>query len=259
MYAAARRQEPMRPLQERGAHLVELDVTDDASMVAAAERIHAERGALDALVNSAGYGEYGALEDVPMERARYQLEVNVFGTARMIQLVLPAMRSRGCGRVVNVSSFGGKIGLPLGAWYHASKFAIEGMSDSLRGEVASFGIDVVVIEPGMTRSDFARVNYENLDRSSAGGPYADLARRTRALGMAGYEDGGVAVPADVIARVIVRALSARRPRTRYSPPFHSSAFLFLRWLLPDRALDAVIRAQTSAPWMVRRPGFRRRR
>jgi len=254
VYAAARRTDPMRPLAEAGATLLPLDVTDDEACAAAVARIHDEVPGLDALVNAAGYGHYGALEDVPLAEARQQMEVNVFAGARLTRLVLPRMRERRRGRIVFVSSFGGKIALPLGAWYHASKFAIEAIADSLRGEVAPFGIRVVVIQPGFTRSGFARINYDHLEKASADGPYADLARRTRRLGLSGYEEGGLAVEPDVVGRVVARAVTTRRPRTRYAVPLHSRGYLALRWLLPDRWFDAVVRAQLRVPWMVRRLG-----
>jgi NAD(P)-dependent dehydrogenase (short-subunit alcohol dehydrogenase family) len=133
---------------------VPMDVTDDPTMVAGVRRILAEEGRLDALVNNPGYGSYGSLEHVPLDEARRQFEVNVFGMARLIQLVTPHMRSRQAGRIVNISSIGGKIYEPLGAWYHATEFAVEGLSDSLRIELRPFGIDVVIIEPGPILSEW---------------------------------------------------------------------------------------------------------
>ena len=152
VYGAARRLDRLAALEGEGVRPLALDVTDDASMVAAVERVVAEQGRIDVLVNNAGYGSYGAVEDVPQEEARRQIEVNLFGLARLIQLVLPAMRAQGSGRIVNVTSMGGRIATAFGGWYHASKHAVEGLSDSLRQEVARFGIDVVVIEPGGIRT-----------------------------------------------------------------------------------------------------------
>src|SRR5215207_11623280 len=154
VYGAARRVDRMAALADRGVHVIEMDVTDDASMTSGVERVIREQGRIDVLVNNAGYGSYGALEDVPLDEARRQFEVNVFGLARLTQLVLPHMRAQRDGYIVNISSMGGKIWEPLGSWYHASKFAVEGLSDSLRVEVAEFGIKVVIIEPGTIRSEW---------------------------------------------------------------------------------------------------------
>ena len=157
-----------------------MDVTDDASMVAGVERIIAEHGRIDVLVNNAGYGSYGAVEDVPIDEARRQFEVNVFGLARLIQLVTPHMRAQQSGRIINISSIGGKFYEPLGAWYHATKFAVEGFSDSLRLELAPFGIDVVIIEPGPIRTEWNTISRDSLVETSRGGAYEERAARMRA-------------------------------------------------------------------------------
>ena len=154
VYAGARRVDRMQPLAKAGAHLLALDVTDDASLTSAVETILRETGRIDVLVNNAGYGSYGALEDVPLEEARRQFDVNIFGLARLIQLVLPTMRAQRSGRIVNISSVGGKLGEPFGSWYHATKFALEGLSDSLRMELHQFGIGVIVIQPGAIISEW---------------------------------------------------------------------------------------------------------
>jgi len=148
VYAAARRVDRMQPLADAGARVFSLDVTDDEAMTIAVKTILQEAGHIDVLINNAGYGSYGALEDVPLDEARRQFDVNIFGLARLIQLVLPSMREHRSGRIVNVSSIGGEFGEPFGSWYHATKFALEGLSDSLRMELHPFGIDVVVIQPG---------------------------------------------------------------------------------------------------------------
>jgi len=257
VYAAARRVEAMRPLETVGARVLGLDVTKDDSVRAAVDEIEAVTGGVDVLINNAGYGEYGALEEVPLDRARYQMEVNVLGPARLIQRVLPGMRARRRGRIVNVSSFGGRLAFPLGAWYHASKFALEALSDSLRAEVAPFGIDVVVIQPGAIRTDWARIRYEWLAEASGDGPYAEMAAATERQGMMAHDANGIAVGPEVIADVIARAVRARRPRTRYAAPFHARAFLLLRWVLGDRALDFIMRKQLQSPSLALRPGFRR--
>jgi len=175
VYAGARRVDAMHSLEAAGARVLSLDVTDDASMTAAVDAILRETGRIDVLVNNAGYGSYGALEDVPLDEGRRQFEVNIFGLARLTQLVLPTMRAQRAGRIVNISSIGGKFGQPFGAWYHATKFAVEGLSDSLRMELHPFGIDVVIIQPGATHSEWAKIAHDSLIKYSSDGPYRKAA------------------------------------------------------------------------------------
>ncbi len=244
VYAGARRVDAMRSLQEAGAHLVSLDVTDDASMTAAVDSILRETGRIDILVNNAGYGSFGALEDVPLEEARRQFEVNIFGLARLTQLVLPAMRAQRAGRIVNVSSVSGKIGEPFGCWYHASKHALEGLSDSLRMELRPFGIDVVIIEPGSTRTAWGGIARDSLTRHSGEGPYRDGARDHVRM-MASISEGSLPKPPSDVAATIVKAVQAPRPRTRYPTGGGARLALFLRRTLSDRGFDKVIRLATD--------------
>src|SRR4029453_8989798 len=181
VYAAARRVDRMAPLAEVGIRPVGLDVTDDASMVGFVDHVLAESGRGDVLVNNAGYGSYGAVEDVPLDEARRQFEVNVFGLARLSQLVLPHMRRQRSGRVINLSSIGGKIYDPLGGWYHATKFAVEGLSDSMRLELAPLGIHVVVIEPGAIATEWSGIAGQHLLATSGQGAYAEQAARMAAF------------------------------------------------------------------------------
>ncbi|MFI1017118.1 oxidoreductase [Streptomyces sp. NPDC020965] len=240
VYGAARRVERMGHLAERGVRTIALDVTDERSVRDAVDRIVADTGRIDVLVNNAGYGSYGAVEDVPMDEARRQFEVNVFGAARLIQLVLPVMRSRGAGRVINVSSVGGKIYTPLGAWYHATKFALEGFSDALRLEVEPFGVDVVVIEPGGIRTEWAGIAVDNLRKVSRRGVYARQAEAVASRLSSETYTRRMSEPS-VIAEVIGRAATVSRPRTRYAAGLGAKPLVLLRRLLPDRALDAIIR------------------
>jgi len=238
VYGAARRLDRLAALEGEGVRPLALDVTDDASMVAAVERVVAEQGRIDVLVNNAGYGSYGAVEDVPQEEARRQIEVNLFGLARLIQLVLPAMRAQGSGRIVNVTSMGGRIATAFGGWYHASKHAVEGLSDSLRQEVAPFGIDVVVIEPGGIRTEWGGIAARTGLAASADGPYGERARA--AAGMLGNPSAiSRGSDPDVVARAIERAVTAKRPRTRYAMGMGAKPILFARRVLPDRAMDAI--------------------
>jgi NAD(P)-dependent dehydrogenase (short-subunit alcohol dehydrogenase family) len=240
VYGAARRVERMAALADQGIRILKMDVTDDDSMVAGIQQIIAESGRIDVLVNNAGYGSYGALEDVPISEAKYQFDVNIFGLARLTQLVLPHMREQRGGHIVNVSSVGGKIYEPLGSWYHATKFAVEGLSDSLRLELAPFGIRVVVIEPGAIATEWSAIAADGLVKTSGQTAYAEQARNGAAV--LNLTDGNprLASPPSVIAKAIGKAVTARRPRTRYAVGGGAKPVLFLRSALPDRAFDAVV-------------------
>jgi NAD(P)-dependent dehydrogenase (short-subunit alcohol dehydrogenase family) len=248
VYAAARRTAPMSALQDAGITTISLDVTDEASVSAAVEQIVDAEGRIDILVNNAGYGSYGALEDVPLAEAQAQFDVNVFGLARLSQLVLPHMRSRRCGVIVNVSSMGGRLATPLGCWYHASKYAVEGLSDALRLEAEPWGIRVVLVEPGSIQTEWGAIAADNLLAMSGSGPYGAQAKavadRLRASSRPG---ASLTSPPDVIAKTITRAGTARRPKTRYVVGAGARPLIALRQLLPDRAFDAFIRRATRMP------------
>jgi NAD(P)-dependent dehydrogenase (short-subunit alcohol dehydrogenase family) len=240
VYAGARRVDRMAELARAGARLIALDVTDATSRTAAVDQVLEQSGRIDVLVNNAGYGSYGAVEEVPLAEARDQFEVNLFGLAGLVQLVLPTMRARRSGRIVNVSSMGGRIWEPLGAWYHASKFAVEGFSDSLRVELRPFGIDVVVVEPGSTRSEWGPIAADNVAARSGRGPYADQARMMEAVLRSTTTAPRRATDPDEIGELLATAATARRPRTRYVAGVGARPLLFLRWALPDRGFDRVI-------------------
>lgn len=250
VYAGARRVDRMTALADAGAHLIALDVTDETSMRSAIDTILTETGRIDVLVNNAGYGSYGSLEDVPQAEARRQFEVNIFGLARLVQLVLPAMRAQHSGRIINVSSIGGKFGEPFGSWYHATKFALEGLSDSLRMELHPFGIDVVVIQPGAIDTEWSGIAREGLLKYSGDGAYRDGAR-SHAKFLELDSNPSLSSPPSVVAKTIVTSIEARRPRTRYATGGGAKPILFLRRILSDRAFDAMMRmaerrATTSA-------------
>ena len=236
VYGAARRVERMSDIATAGGTVLTMDVVDDATMVAAVDRLIDERGRIDVLINCAGYGQYGALEDVPIEAGRRQIEVNLIGAARLIQLCLPHMRARQFGKIFNISSIGGKLALPLGGWYHASKFALEGYSDALRNEVRSFGIDVVVIEPGGIESEWGSIATEEAERYSAAGAYAGLAQKVRNAMSTQRKQP----PPRVISDLVVKALNARRPKTRYHGGMLAGPMLFLKRWLSDRAFDRLL-------------------
>ncbi len=240
VYAGARRLERMKSLAEAGARVLALDVTDEASMTVAVSTVMQETGRIDVLINNAGYGSYGALEDVPPDEARRQFDVNLFGLARLTQLVLPAMRAQRSGRIVNISSIAGKFGEPFGGWYHAAKFALEGLSDSLRMELHPFGIDVVVIQPGATHSEWARIAHDSLMKYSGDGPYAKAASAHAHMMEEGHK-GPIPAQPSVVANTIVQAVQSRKPRTRYVTGGLARTMLFMRRLLSDRGFDAMFR------------------
>ena len=237
VYAAARRVDRMAPLLADGIDVAALDVTDETSLTAFVEQVIAEAGRIDVLVNNAGYGSYGAVEDVPLAEARRQFDVNVFGLARLTQLVLPHMRAQRGGRIVNISSIGGKIYEPLGGWYHATKFAVEGLSDSMRVELAPFGIDVVVIEPGAIKTEWGGIAAESALSVSGSTAYGDQATMVANLLNAAESNPRLVSPPEVVAKAIGRAVTARRPRTRYAVGGGAKPILLLRRLLSDRAYD----------------------
>jgi NAD(P)-dependent dehydrogenase (short-subunit alcohol dehydrogenase family) len=181
VYGGARRVARMADIAAAGGDAIELDMTDDASIVAAVDRVLREQGRIDVLVNNAGYGQYGALEDVPVSEGRRQFETNLIGLARLTQLCLPQMRAEKFGKIINISSIGGKFAFPLGGWYHASKFALEGYSDALRNEVRQFGIDVIVIEPGGIQSEWEGIAAQEAERFSGRGAYAQMVAKFRGL------------------------------------------------------------------------------
>jgi NAD(P)-dependent dehydrogenase (short-subunit alcohol dehydrogenase family) len=241
VYATARRPESIEDLRERGCKTLPLDVTDEASMQQAVGEVEAAEGAIGVLVNNAGYSQSGAVESVKLDDIRSQFETNVFGLVRMCQLVLPGMRRQGWGKIVNVSSMGGKLTFPGGGIYHGTKHAVEAISDALRFEVRGFGIDVIVIEPGLIRTNFAEAAVSKIaSGTTANGPYAEF-NAAVADATAGAYEGPLAKlgggPEDV-AHKIQKAISRRRPRARYPVTASARMILGLHTLLPDRAWDA---------------------
>jgi NAD(P)-dependent dehydrogenase (short-subunit alcohol dehydrogenase family) len=247
VYATARSPESIADLRERGCRTLALDVNDEASMTAAVAAVEEAEGAVGALVNNAGYSQSGAVETVPLESVRRQFETNVFGLVRMCQLVLPGMRRAGRGRIVNVSSMGGKLVFPGGGIYHATKHAVEAISDAMRFELKGFGIQVVVIEPGLIKTQFADTVAGAMPEED--GPYADFNRSVTEATVGAYEGPLARLGAgpEAVAKTIKKALEARKPRTRY--PVTPSARLLLtqRKLLPDRAWDAVAGSSFRRP------------
>jgi NAD(P)-dependent dehydrogenase (short-subunit alcohol dehydrogenase family) len=250
VYASARRADSIADLAESGCRTLALDVTDEDSMRAAVATVEDAEGAVGALVNNAGYSQSGAIETLPPELLLAQFETNVFGLVRMCQLVLPGMRRQGWGRIVNVSSMGGKLTFPGGGAYHGTKHAVEALSDALRFEVRGFGIDVVVIEPGLIKTRFGETAAGSIDAGDADDdPYTEF---NAAVGTATAEvyDGPLARLGggpETVARAIERAIRSRRPKTRYKVTPSARLALAQRRLLPDRAWDALMRSQFPSP------------
>jgi short-subunit dehydrogenase len=240
VYGAARRVEKMDDLKQLGVKILSIDVTDEASMLTAVETIIKAEGRIDVLINNAGFGSYGAIEDVPISDARYQLEVNVFGAARLTQLILPHMRRQHSGKIINISSIGGKFAAALGGWYHASKFALEALSDSLRNEVKQFGIDVVVIEPGGVKSEWSYIAMDNLMKTSGNTAYQNIAKQF--VGISQKVETKNAEPI-VIVDLVRKAIEAKQPKTRYHGGYMASLGLFMRKILPDRTFDKMLLSQ----------------
>ena len=247
VYAVARRVDRMQALADTGVQVFSMDLTDDQSMTSGIHRIMTEAGRIDMLVNNAGYGSYGAVEEVPIEEARRQFEVNVFGLARLTQLVTPGMRERAAdplaqrSRIVNISSIGGKFYEPMGAWYHATKFAVEGFSDSLRIELAPFGIDVVLIEPGPIRTEWGEIAQQNLAETSRGGVYEHQAEQVGRM-LARADRRMLGGSPDAVARKVVRAVLSNTPRARYPVDRGAGTIVRARKLLPDAAFDYLVKA-----------------
>ncbi|TDW96161.1 oxidoreductase [Dinghuibacter silviterrae] len=237
VYGAARRVERMEDVQKLGGKVLRMDVTDDDDMVRGVEEMLKKEGRIDVLINNAGFGSYGTVEDVPMADARYQMEVNVFGLARLCQLVIPHLRAQGSGKIVNITSIGGKVVTPFGAWYHASKFAVEALSDALRMELKPFGVDVIVIEPGGVQTEWGDIAMANLVKVSGQGAYKGLVDRVLAI-MPGIE--AKAAPPSVIAKLIARVLLVKKPRTRYHGGYMAGTVLTLRKWMPDKVIDAAL-------------------
>ena len=240
VYAAARRVERMEPLRQYGIVPLKMDVTDEASMKAGVKTLLDAEGRIDVLINNAGYGYFGAVENVPMDDARNQLEVNVFGLARLCQLVLPTMRAQHSGSIINTASVAGRAVFYYGGWYHVSKYAVESLSDAMRMELKPFGIDVVIIEPGAIKTNWGIIAADHLIESSKGTAYEQtgtmMANNLRNM----YLSNTISNPA-VVRKAIVRAVNARRPCTRYRIGRMANAIVFFHWLLPTRWWDAFLR------------------
>jgi NAD(P)-dependent dehydrogenase (short-subunit alcohol dehydrogenase family) len=248
VYATARRPESIEDLAAKGCKTLALDVTDEDSMAAAVAAVEQAEGAVGVLVNNAGYSQSGAVESVPLDQVRRQFETNVFGLIRMCQLVLPKMREQRWGKIVNIGSMGGKLTFPGGGLYHATKYAVEAISDALRFEVRGFGVDVILVEPGLIVTGFGDAATATVP-GGGDGPYAHFNEAVGKLTTDAYKGpmaklGG---PPEKVARTIAGSLESKRPKGRY--PVTASARLMItqRKITPDRAWDLMMRTQFPTP------------
>ena len=240
VYAAARRVELMEPLKVDGVQVLGMDVTDEASMQQGVEAVIQAEGRIDVLINNAGYGFFGAIETVPLEEARRQVEVNVFGLARLTQLVLPHMRKQGSGRIVNTSSIAGKMVFYMGGWYNVTKYSVEAFSDALRMEMQPYGIDVVMIEPGAIKTDWGPIAAKHLKESSSGTVYEEAGTQW-ANNMDWFYRTNLLSSPSIIAKAISRAVNSRRPKARYCTGRFSILGRIAHALMPARWWDAMMR------------------
>ena len=248
VYATARHPEALGDLASRGAHTLALDVTDEASMSAAVDQVVAEQGAVGALVNNAGYSQSGALETLSMDDVRRQFETNVFGLLRMSQLVLPSMRAAGFGRIVNISSMGANFTFPGGGIYHSTKYAVEAISDAMRFEVKGFGVDVVIIQPGLIRTEFAETAAKELDEQA--GPYRDFNAAVGQATKSAYETGPLARfggGPETVAKAVETAITARSPKIRYRVTPSARFLIGQRKLMSARMWDRFVGTQFPSP------------
>ena len=250
VWASARKVESLAALAEAGCRTLALDVTDEGSMRAAVQAVEAAHGAVGVLVNNAGYSQSGAVEAVPMDRIRAQFETNVFGLVRLTQLALPKMRAQRWGRIINLSSMGGKLVFPGGGYYHATKYAVEALSDALRFEVRGFGIAVVLIEPGLIKSGFGEAAVGAMGAPGGDGAYAEFHKEVARATKESYEKGPLAKlagsPEDV-AEVIEKAIRKSSPKARYTVSSSAKLLLLQRKLFTDRAWDRFLRGQMPSP------------
>ena len=242
VYAVARRIDQMEDLKKLGGYPIQMDVTQEKEIQNVVDTIIQKEGKIDVLWNNAGYGLYGAVEDIPVDEARSQFEVNLFGLASITQKVIPFMRQAKSGTIINTSSMGGKMYTPMGAWYHASKHAVEGFSDCLRLELKEFNIHVVVLEPGIIVTEFGDVVLQNISRYSSKGAYSTLTQKLIAATKKMY-DSGQGSKAAVIADTVSKIVAAEKPKTRYRVGLWAKPMVWMRVYLGDKIFDKIVMSQ----------------
>lgn len=251
VYATARRMETLKDLKDAGCKILALDVNDESSMKKAVTAVEKAEGAVGVLINNAGYSQSGAIEEIPIERIRKQYETNVFGLVRMCQLVLPGMRRQGFGKIVNIGSMGGVLTFPGGGVYHSTKYAVEAISDALRFEVKGFGVDVVLVQPGLIKTEFSEAAVSSIGSLPASdGPYGDFTRSVARATKEAYEKGPLAVlggDGEDVAKVIETALKAKCPKARYRVTLSAHLLMTQRALMPDGIWDLFLASQFPRP------------
>lgn len=240
VYAAARRLDKLNELESLGIKPIKLDVTDEKSIKDCVDTVISNEGRIDVLFNNAGFGLFGPIEDISLSEAKYQFEVNLFGLANMIKTVLPFMRNEKKGRIINTSSIGGKVASLLGGWYHASKFAVEGLSDALRLEVKQFGIKVILIEPGLIKTEFMGVTFDLAEQISNKSAYSKLLDKVKADAKRDYLSGKVGSDPVVVAKSVYKAIKSKNPKTRYVMGKLSFIAMLGKKILPDKWMDYVL-------------------
>lgn len=242
VYGLARRVDKMDEILSAGGKAMAMDITDEEQIQNAVNQILNEQGKIDVLINNAGYALYGSVEESAIDNARRQFEVNIFGLASITQKVIPSMRERKSGRIINISSMGGKVYTPFGAWYHATKHALEGWSDCLRVELTPFNIDVVIIEPGGIETDFTNVFMDNLQGDKENGPYAGILQKLINSTQEMHNSGKLSNPS-VITNLIDKAVHSKKPKTRYVAGAYAKPLMFMRKYLSDRMFDKILMNQ----------------
>ena len=246
-YAAARRIERMEHLKQYGIHVIQLDITDDHTIRECVTQINLESGGIDILVNNAGYGSYGSIEEVPIEEAKRQFDVNLFGLAELTQIIIPYMRNKRWGRVINVSSIGGAFASPYGGWYHATKFALEGFSSALRQELKPFDVDVVIIRPGAIQTEWSTIAADSLLKTSGNGPYRKAAQALYGLFTSNKLKNMAAHPS-VVADAVQKAIQSKCPKSIYTAPFLGNVMVrAMKLASVDSVRDSLNRSFMNLP------------
>ncbi|MBT8218828.1 MAG: oxidoreductase [Bacteroidia bacterium] len=245
VYGAARRVENMRDIEEAGGHAIQMDITNEDQVKAAVAQIIKEEGRIDVLFNNAGYAVWGAVETVSIEDAKRQFDVNIFGLARITKEVLPHMRQQGSGTIINTSSMGGRVYTPLGAWYHATKHALEGWSDCLRLELKPFNINVVVIQPGGIATEFGDVMYDPMVERAKDTPYENMSNQIAKSTKKMYSKEGFLSPPSVISDLVSKAVNTDSPQTRYVAGKYAKPMMFIRKYFGDKNFDRVIMSRVK--------------
>ena len=242
VYGAARRLEMMQDIIQAGGHAIKMDILKDRNIDDVVNQIIKEQNRIDVLINNAGYGLWGAVETISIDEAKRQFDVNIFGLAYLTKKIIPLMREKKSGKIINMSSMGGKVYTPFGAWYHATKYALEGWSDCLRIELKDFGIDVILIEPGIIKTEFQDVMMDSTVERSIGTPYE---KKLKALEKATQEmyARGIGSPPSTITKLIIKAINSHNPKRRYVGGLFAKPMLFIKKWFGDKMYEKAIMSQ----------------